>query len=47
MQVPEEFDNQILSKAFIMWLEDIKFSTACGLALQGKYACSSLSNQNI
>jgi hypothetical protein len=26
MAVPEEFDNQILSKAFIMWLEDIKLA---------------------
>jgi hypothetical protein len=33
----DEFDNSNWTKAFIAWLEDIKFSTSCGdLALQGK-----------
>jgi transposase len=37
IKVPEEFDNPNWSKAFILWLEEIKFSTSCGdLALQGK-----------
>ena len=37
IKVPEEFDNPNWSKAFISWLEEIKFSTSCGdLALQGK-----------
>lgn len=37
IKVPEEFDNPNWSKAFISWLEEIKFSTPCGdLALQGK-----------
>ncbi|NRS90677.1 transposase [Flavobacterium sp. 7E] len=37
IKVPEEFDNPNWSKAFIGWLEQIKFSTSCGdLALQGK-----------
>jgi hypothetical protein len=47
IKVPDEFDNS-RTIAFIAWLEEIKFSTSCGdLALQGKYECSSLSNQNI
>ena len=37
IKVPEEFDNPNWSKAFIDWLEQLKFSTSCGdLALQGK-----------
>ncbi|MEZ7500842.1 IS110 family transposase, partial [Flavobacterium sp. Arc3] len=37
IKVPDEFDNSNWTKAFIAWLEEIKFSTACGdLALQGK-----------
>jgi transposase len=37
IKVPEEFDNPNWSKAFIEWLEELKFSTSCGdLALQGK-----------
>jgi hypothetical protein len=48
IKVPDEFDNSNWTIAFIAWLEEIKFSTSCGdLALQEKYACSSLSNQNI
>jgi hypothetical protein len=46
IKVPDEFDNSNWTIAFA-WLEEIKFSTSCG-DLQGKkYACSSLSNQNI
>jgi hypothetical protein len=45
IKVPDEFDNSNWT-IFIAWLEEIKSS--CGdLALQGKNACSSLSNQNI
>ena len=37
IKVPEEFDNPNWSKAFIDWLEQLKFSTSCGdFALQGK-----------
>jgi transposase len=35
IKVPDEFDNSNWTKAFIAWLENIKFSTSCGdLALQ-------------
>jgi hypothetical protein len=47
IKVPDEFDNSNWTIAFIAWLEEIKFSTSCDLALQGKNTCSSLSNQNI
>ena len=37
IKVPEEFDNPNWSKAFIEWLNQLRFSTSCGdLALQGK-----------
>lgn len=37
IKLPKEFDNSNWTKTFIVWLEEIKFSTPCGdLALQGK-----------
>jgi len=37
IKVPDEFDNSNWTKDFVLWLENIKFSTTCGdLALQGK-----------
>lgn len=37
IKVPDEFDNPNWSRDFIVWLEQIKFSSICGdLALQGK-----------
>lgn len=37
IKVPAEFDTPNWSQDFIVWLENIKFSTTCGeLALQGK-----------
>lgn len=37
IKVPDEFDNSNWTKDFILWLENIKFSSPCGdLALQGK-----------
>jgi transposase len=37
IEIPEEYDNPNWSKAFIDWLEGLKFSSSCGdMALQGK-----------
>jgi len=37
IKVPDEFDNSNWTKDFVLWLENIKFTTTCGnLALQGK-----------
>jgi transposase len=37
IKIPSQFDNSNWSQDFVTWLEQIKFSTACGdLALQGK-----------
>ncbi len=37
IKIPDEFDNSNWSLDFIIWLEGLKFSTACGdLALKGK-----------
>ena len=37
IKVPNHFDNSNWSKDFLVWLEQLKFSTSCGnLSLQGK-----------
>lgn len=37
IKIPNQFDNSNWSQDFVTWLEELKFSTACGdLALQGK-----------
>ena len=37
IKIPAEFDNSNWTKDFILWLEDVKFSTSCGdLTLQSK-----------
>jgi transposase len=37
IKVPTQFDNSNWSKDFVVWLEELRFSTSCGdLALQGK-----------
>ena len=37
INIPDQYDNPNWSKGFIVWLEQVKFSTSCGdLALQGK-----------
>ena len=37
IEIPQEYDNANWPKAFIEWLENLKFSTVCGdLSLQGK-----------
>jgi transposase len=37
IEIPEQYDNANWSNGFLKWLEELKFSTACGdLALQGK-----------
>jgi hypothetical protein len=48
IKVPDEFDNSNWTIAFIAWLEEIKFNFLWRFSIaRKKYACSSLSNQNI
>jgi hypothetical protein len=48
IKVPDEFDNSNWTIAFIAWLEEINSALLWRFSIaRKKYACSSLSNQNI